>query len=70
MKWGSVWLAISAVSELALATVGGLIGDVTWLTIGWLIALGVNSAFQIPYSLRDSAPDLAQKTTVKEVIGQ
>jgi Na+-driven multidrug efflux pump len=54
MRWGTKYLAVSAVSELALAAVGGLLGDVSWLTIGWLSALAINCAFQMRPVLRFS----------------
>jgi O-antigen/teichoic acid export membrane protein len=43
MMAASLWLALGGFAELALATLGGLCGDVRWLALGWVVALSATA---------------------------
>lgn len=45
MRAGAIWLALGGCAELLLATLGGLCGDVHWLTLGWVVALSATAIF-------------------------
>jgi O-antigen/teichoic acid export membrane protein len=52
MMFGGLLLGLGAVLELGLAAIGGELGGVRWLTLGWLFALGAEAAVLSPPLLR------------------
>jgi O-antigen/teichoic acid export membrane protein len=52
MMTAALWLGVGACLEICLAAAGGVAGGVDWLTIGWLVAVTVQVAFQLPPVLR------------------
>lgn len=60
MRTASLWLAIGAGLELGLAALGGAVGDVRWLTTGWVVAMAVEAGFLARPVLRYARPESAE----------
>jgi O-antigen/teichoic acid export membrane protein len=60
MSSAALWLGLGGCLEVGLAVAGGLLGDVRWLTIGWISALAIEAAFLALPLLRYTRPTVAR----------
>lgn len=67
MMRGALWLAMGGCAELGLATLGGLYGNVWWLTLGWLVALTGSAALLLKPLLAYLHPRPAPRGAINTV---
>ena len=54
MLTGALWLGLGGCFEVGLAALGGTMGGVQWLTIGWLVPVTVQAGFLLRPVLRSA----------------